>query len=235
MVEQRPIETDEAEKRSKWFTVAVGVTAGIVGLFVWVIWPRSTSHHVLAPVAHVVIPSSGGCHLPDTDQTVPTSGPKVIWTIVGYIDMPSSASAGPQRLGGGVAQCFAHTPVGALVASVQIEDRVLVDSDWRQQVDTGFAPGPGVSQFIEARAAAGNTPNEPGEYCQMDGFSFLGYSPTQAQIEEVSSCGGRLQAVTVTMRWLKGDWLLVTSPAGDLATHPTIIANLTGFEPWGGI
>ena len=175
-----------------------------------------------------------GCHLHGGSGKIPTSPPAVTWQLFNTVALPYSETAGPGYVTGDVARCFAHTPTGALIADQHIATRYLIAAGWRQVVAAGVVPGPGVNVYSAERSKVAST-SSAGDYCQTAGFSFLNYTPERAQIEDVSRCGGNLQAVTSTVEWSGTDWRLVLQPDGSESPSETNIANLTGFIAWGGV
>jgi cytoskeletal protein RodZ len=118
---------------SRGFLISATVIVVILGLLIWLVVGGTKSHrHSLTKPTQAAAPavrgtSIGGstCNVSPGDQTVPESAPAgVTWQIIGYIAFPSSKAAGPEVVTGDIARCFAHSPLGALIAMVQIDDRV---------------------------------------------------------------------------------------------------------------
>ena len=128
--------------RSFWDrrTVSAGVVlALVVGLLIWLLVTRvSGAHHVGAPttqrspassvattVKHTTS-SGSACHVPTGSQAVPQYSPQgITWQLYQTVALPYSNTAGPMIVDGGVARCYAHDPLGALLAASQNPRQVL--------------------------------------------------------------------------------------------------------------
>lgn len=175
---------------------------------------------------------------PSPAVPVPSAAPAgVRWQLFQGVAVPFSAVDGPADVRGDVAGGFAHTPVGALLASQQIAVRKLLAPDWRAVVAASIAPGPGRDAWVAARGAVGElAPTAPGQLGQVAGFRFVDYSPRRAVIQTVSRFGsGRLQVTVSTVRWSGRDWQLVLQPDGGESPTAQAVGSLAGFVPWGGV
>lgn len=95
--------------------------------------------------------------LADERQDVPTSAPAgVTWTLYEAVALPSSKAAGPALADEDAARCYAHTPVGALLATSQISVRYLAADDWRKVTRTQTV-GEGRDTYIADRTEAERT------------------------------------------------------------------------------
>jgi len=179
----------------------------------------------------------GPCpELADEQQDVPTSAPRrVTWYLYDGVALPSSKKSGPAVTDKNVARCYAHSPVGALLAASQISVRYLAADDWRKVTRTQTV-GPGRDFYISQRAKAEKKdPTEPnsGAHGQIAGFKFVTYNATTAVLQTVwRFSDGRMQAATTTMLWRDGDWRL-EYPADP--AKPVPLDSLAGYVEWGGV
>jgi hypothetical protein len=253
------MEPHDEPRRSFWGrgTIAAGVVLLIVVLLLaYLIFGRNGSNHTTTPTpptsASTAPPASTGgtssttpgrgmttsCNLPDSDQTVPeVTPPGITWSLYQTVALPSSPTAGPEIVDGDVARCYAHTPVGALLAASQIPYRYLIAPDWRAVDLEQVMPGPGRDKFVQERATTNNSGgNQPGDYNQLAGFKFVTYSSAVAVIEIASKSGsGALQAGAVTVDWSSGDWKLQLQPDGSSSPQELPITSLVGFSTWSGV
>lgn len=178
------------------------------------------------------------CSLPAGDQTVPNyTPPGITWRIYQTVALPYSPTYGPQHVNGDIARCYAHDATGALVAASQIGVRYLIAPQWRKVVDQQVVANVGRSVYISNRAKVSNQGgNQPGNYNQFAGFKYVTYSPSQAVIELVTTSGsGAMQATTVTVDWVSGDWRLLLQPDGGTSPNAFPVTSLTGFASWAGV
>ncbi|MFF5264585.1 hypothetical protein ACFY4C_37155 [Actinomadura viridis] len=175
-----------------------------------------------------------GCRPTDTDQRIPQTTPTGIsWQMLGAKPLPYSATAGPMVVEpSGVARCYAHTPLGALLAATQLTTRYWGAPDWRQVVRRQVMPGPGADAFVKLRSSVTLDVSEPAD-AQVAGFKFSAYSPQVAVIQMASRINsGALQFVVLTMQWHQGDWKLLLQADGRPGNGATSITTLDGFAPW---
>ncbi|MEV7345466.1 hypothetical protein [Streptomyces sp. NPDC093544] len=179
----------------------------------------------------------GSCpELADGEQDLPTSAPAgVTWNLYGSVALPSSEEAGPATAGKDVARCYAHTPVGALLANSQISVRYLAADDWLKVTRTQTV-GAGRDAYITDRTKAEQTAapaGDSGSHGQIAGFRFVTYNDTTAVIQTVWRFpDGQLQAATTTVLWQDGDWRL-EYPADP--ADPAPVDSLAGYTQWGGV
>jgi hypothetical protein len=186
-------------------------------------------------------PGSGqaapGCAPSDTDQQVPTLAPTdVTWSIVNTVALPASASAGPLHTDGLVADCYAHTPKGALLAAVNLFYRAAVEAPQTTVVERQAVPGPGTTT-LEQQLRTVTEPIAPGEIAQLAGFRIVSYTPDTTVVTLVNGTAqaNTLKAQDVTVRWSGNDWKLVVGPDGSISTPGTSITSLAGYIGFGGV
>ncbi|WP_267717160.1 hypothetical protein [Streptomyces sp. CoH17] len=240
------------EPRSPWLRGGFVLAAAFVG-FVAVIGaavalgptgsgtsdstPQTSSTHTDGPPRPASTGSAASCPaLADTGQDVPSTTPGgVTWALYRAVALPSSDAAGPAVTNGDVARCYAHTPVGALLATTQISVRYLAAEDWASVTRTQTV-GVGRDAYIAERTKAEQTASpdrEDSAHGQIAGFRFVTYSETTAVLQTVWRFpDGRMQAATTTVLWQRGDWKL-EYPAAPAAPVP--VDSLAGYIEWGGL
>ena len=184
--------------------------------------------------------ASAGCHVPPGSQQVLTVAPSgITWQLWQGIALPYSKMAGPEVIQGDVARCYAHSPLGALLATVQITSRFVVATDWQPIVYQQILPTAGreiVIKTEEAAAREPNTPSPPGTYSQIAGFSFVTYTPQVVAIDLVERGENGAMAVgTYTVQWSDGDWKVVVQPNGQFTPPVQQVSSLAGYVMWGGV
>lgn len=137
---------------------------------------------------------------------------------------------------GDVARCYAHTPVGALIAAWQITTRYFTANDWRAVTLDQTMPGPGRSAYIQKRSQVAGGAASPGEYAQLAGFKFVSYTPAEAVIEIVTrTSDGSMGMTVLTVMWSAGDWKLQLQGDGSASPSVQQVTSLDGFVAWGGV
>ena len=182
--------------------------------------------------------TDASCSLPAGNQSVPDyTPPGITWRIYQTVALPYSPTYGPQYVNGDIARCYAHDPTGALVAASQIGVRYLIAPQWRKVVDQQVVANTGRSVYISNRATVSNQGgNQPGSYNQFAGFKYVTYGPSQAVLELVTtSSSGAMQATTVTVDWVSGDWRLLLQPDGGTSPNAFPVTSLAGFASWAGV
>jgi hypothetical protein len=236
---------DRSPLRRPWFMAAAAVGALIVagGVVVALLPPPQrdvTTPPTASPGSSTAPPASqpsGGAALP---TALPTMAPEdVSWQLVGQTAVPVSRSAGPTNMTA-TATGFAHTPVGALIAAAQISTRSGYSagrSVWEPTIDGQFVPGPDRDRLLAALRAVGDAAAGPGELSQIAGYLYQSYTPETAVIGLVyrAPAAGTptYHVLTVTLRWIDGDWRMVAPPGGSWTSVNRAATDLTGVVEWG--
>jgi len=66
------------------------------------------------------------------DQQLPRTAPPVSWVTVKTLALPVSPTAGPQVNTDTVMSGYAHTPIGALIATADTSSRYSIVDNWRR-------------------------------------------------------------------------------------------------------
>lgn len=176
-----------------------------------------------------------GCRTDDSDQAKPTAAPRDFhWKANGTGLVPVSRTVGPLKYDGPVWSCFAHTPMGAVMAVHSITDHLSYEG-WRKVVDQQVVPGAGRDALTATRAQSGDksTTGSPdaGGYV---GFTVLTYNESQATVMVlVRGMGdGGYGAASVTVRWQDGDWKLAPEPDGTIYSGVSQVSGTNGFVTW---
>ncbi|GGL84404.1 hypothetical protein GCM10010095_81480 [Streptomyces anthocyanicus] len=177
-----------------------------------------------------------GCHTNDTGDAVPMEPPKGIkWRMLGLVRVPVSDEAGPTRTDGGVWWCFAHTPLGAVLAAHTITSEVT-EEHWRSVIDRQIVPGKGrdIFEFTRAtkpdiiRGSASSTVAAPA------GFTVISYTDAAAEVKLLLKTSSAYAETTFDLRWSGGDWRLLPSSHGTLHSEVSALDNPRGFVLWKG-
>jgi len=159
--------------------------------------------------------------------------------------LPVSAQAGPRDTSGGLASGFADTPLGALVAVINIAARTA----WQfgpgifQPTIQSQVTGPYASQMLSADldaygAGAAQVPDVHA-YASIIGYQWAGYTPSDATVDLVEAGpggdGSTVYAVSqIQAEWISGDWRVLAPPGGDWGNSATQIASLNGYLTFPG-
>jgi hypothetical protein len=200
--------------------------------------PGSTMSSV-SPAA-AVSPSAGPAQSPPTDLA------GLGWMDFGGIELPVSRNAGPRHVRGGLASGFSDTPLGALLAAVNIA--VRANAQWGPAI---FGPtirrqvtGPGAAALLAGcRATYDQTIRAEGvpagqplgrAYVTEEAFRWVIYTPVDATVDIVSAGPGdqgtTVRAVTrVEVEWSGTDWRVIAPPGGDWGNSAAALTSLTGY------
>jgi hypothetical protein len=170
----------------------------------------------------------------------------VRWSGFYGVELPVSAQAGPYDTSGGVATGFAHTPLGALLAAVNIG--VRANAQWGPRifgtVIRGQVTGPDAAALLagcqaaydQAAQSAGVTGGQPLGTVDVteQAFRWITYTPAAAILDLVSAGpgdGGATVRASVQMEviWDGGDWKVVAPPGGDWGNSATGLSSLAGY------
>ncbi|WP_205217080.1 hypothetical protein [Enterococcus hirae] len=162
-----------------------------------------------------------------------TAPADVRWKDYRGIALPVSTSAGPTDHTAPVVAGYTHTPAGALVAACQINARMLItpNGGWRKVLEAQVMPSVGRDAYAKMRATVGDEA-PPAGWAQYAGFRFVTYTDELTVITVATrSADGTLQMANETLTWSGDDWRLIL-PASGLG-QPQVIADLSGYTPWG--
>ena len=175
----------------------------------------------------------------------------VRWSGFYGVELPVSAQAGPYDTSGGVAAGFAHSPLGALLAAVNIG--VRANAQWGPRIFTtvirGQVTGPDAAALLAGCQAAydqaaqsdGVTGGQPLGTVDVteQAFRWITYTPAAAILDLVSAGPGASGAtvrasVQMEVVWDGGDWKVVAPPGGDWGNSAAELSSLAGYTVFPG-
>ncbi|MCK9900752.1 hypothetical protein CC117_12020 [Parafrankia colletiae] len=155
-----------------------------------------------------------------------------------------SPSAGPSRLDNNLATGFARTPLGAVVAGINIAGRAdgsLGEPIYRPTIERQVI-GDGQADLLR-RVHRDGRPDVPATGEQTDGtgvgshgFTLHSYTDDEATISYllVATRGSqhKYAVYRLTVRWVDGDWKLLAPPNGDFGAVISTPTSIDGFQPF---
>ena len=111
-------------------------------------------------------------HAGSDPAALPAAPPGVSWTSIGIVPVPVSPTAGPLRRSGPVWSCYAHTPMGAVIAA-HVIPALLLTGHWRTVVDQAVVHDAGRTAFLRASAHQPRAHLSPGQIPTPEGFHIL--------------------------------------------------------------
>jgi hypothetical protein len=209
------------------------------------------------PAATATAPSSpagaAGPGSQDQPRVPRVSLASVRWSGFYGVELPVSAQAGPSGTSGGVAAGFAHTPLGALLAAVNIG--VRANAQWGPRIFTtvirGQVTGPDAAALLascqaaydQAAQSAGVTRGQPLGTVDVteEAFRWITYTPAAAILDLAvagpgAGAGGATVRASVQMQvvWDGGDWKVVAPPGGDWGNSAAELSSLAGYTAFPG-
>ena len=175
----------------------------------------------------------------------------VRWSGFYGVELPVSAQAGPYDTSGGMAAGFAHSPLGALLAAVNIG--VRANAQWGPRIFTavirGQVTGPDAAALLAGCQAAYDQAAQSGQVTggqplgtvdvTEQAFRWVAYTPAAAILDLVSagpgSNGATVRAsVQMEAVWDGGDWKVVAPPGGDWGNSAAELSSLAGYTVFPG-
>ena len=204
------------------------------------------------PAATAQAPASpAGAAGPGQPQVPRVSLASVRWSGFYGVELPVSAQAGPYDTSGGMAAGFARTPLGALLAAVNIG--VRANAQWGPRIFTavirGQVTGPDAAALLagcqaaydQAAQSAGVTAGQPLGTADVteQAFRWVAYTPAAAILDLVGagpgSNGATVRAsVQMEAVWDGGDWKVVAQPGGDWGNSAAALSSLAGYTVFSG-
>lgn len=179
------------------------------------------------------------CGLDAGDQAVPTSAPRATWQLVRRFAAPTAPkSAGPGRIDDGLRSCFAHSPVGALYAAVNVIAMTASDDLRAPFIRQLTVPGVGRDRAIASLGQEPSSAQNASTALQVAGFAIKDYRPRSAAVDLAFRVDSGTSAgyvhLALALRWLAGDWKLALPDTGQPFDGMARISDLTGYVPWRG-
>ena len=141
------------------------------------------------------------------------------------MEVPQRPSVyGPEHTNGVWSTCFADSPAGALLAAI----------NFYAESTTGVAEESVMRRYaVGAPSSMGSNEGLDGSGpVQLAGYRYQSYTPSRAEISVVfQGPEGKTAAIVTTMVWRSEDWKYVFPPGGIPSYE--VIADLTGYVPWG--
>jgi hypothetical protein len=173
------------------------------------------------------------------------------WSDYHGVSLPSSPAAGPRDTSGSLASGFTDTPLGALLAALNIA--VRANAQWGPDI---YGPtirdqvtGPDAAALLSACQADYTQASQAGHitrdaplgdaYVSEEAFRWIAWTPSDATVDLVSAGPGS-QGVTVraTTRveviWSGGDWRVIAPPGGDWGNAAAELSSLNGYTIFPG-
>lgn len=154
-----------------------------------------------------------------------------MYDYLGGLRLPRSPTAGPRTMEGDLASGFAHSPLGAVLAAVNIAYRTAPNLGAPVYEPTISSQVVGVDKpalLAAARRDGSGSVPKPGQRIagsdsSLDGWRVDSYSPDQVTmhylISQVSENGDLVSAaVQVYLRWIDEDWRVIAPAGGDWAS-----------------
>lgn len=235
----------------RWTLVVAAFVLGLVvvgALFVVLASPVDDSGHTSAQSSATPAPSTSpsmtptvtqtggnlGCGVTDTSQKLPTSTPKgITWSIWKRGALPKSKTAGPLESDDttGVTGCYARTPVGAVMAAINISFRMSLAAPHTDIVDRQVVDGPYKAKLRDAVSSY----SAPGDLPQIAGFSIVSYSKKYATIGIAIGNTSGYATNREQVAWQNGTWMLVPT-ADDLSSDSwQNVDNIDGYITLRGV
>jgi hypothetical protein len=210
--------------------------------------PRNPAVAATAPASPAGAAGPGGQGQPLLPRVSLAS---VRWSGFYGVELPVSAQAGPYDTSGGVATGFAHTPLGALLAAVNVG--VRANAQWGPRIFTtvirGQVTGPDAAALLASCQAAYDQAAQSGQvaggqplgtvHVTEQAFRWITYTPAAAILDLVSAApgdGGATVRASVQMEvvWDGGDWKVVAPPGGDWGNSAAALSSLAGYTAFPG-
>jgi hypothetical protein len=210
--------------------------------------PASRSPAATAPASPAGAAGPGSLVQPQVPRVSLAS---VRWSGFYGVELPVSAQAGPYDTSGGMAAGFAHSPLGALLAAVNIG--VRANAQWGPRIFTavirGQVTGPDAAALLAGCQAAYDQAAQSGQVSggqplgtavvTEQAFRWVAYTPAAAILDLVSagpgSNGATVRAsVQMEAVWDGGDWKVVAPPGGDWGNSAAGLSSLAGYTVFPG-
>ncbi|MGI8333651.1 hypothetical protein ACRYCC_27190 [Actinomadura scrupuli] len=169
----------------------------------------------------------------------------------GLVRLPTSATDGPRDPSNGLARGFARTPLGALLAAMNIAERAnavwgpaVFEATIKHQVIGGDADAMLAGtreQYEDLRQEAAVDEGAPlgRPVAQIEAYRWQGYTPAEATVDMVTARRGDddltyRMATRIQVRWEDNDWRVLAPPGGAWASSATRVDPTDGYTIFPG-
>ena len=235
-------------RRPLWIVVAIFLAVVLVGGGIAAVTgafngrDKTTAEPTSAPSTSSGLPQGAAsvCGLDGYKTTNDlASAPTATWKIIGSMAAPQDQKgAGPGKTSndGVLNTCFAHTPTGALFASVNYLAS-LTDARNVGRLAPLFADGAFKDQLEASPPPASDSGDT--SRSQVQGFKIDNYGANEATVDlAIQYTGGendgQLLSLPVVLKWEDGDWKVFISANG-APVAPTTLSCLGGYIPFSGV
>jgi hypothetical protein len=212
--------------------VASGVfLALLTAIGIAVTFASGPSGTAVRAAPHRAAVDTGGsrCGLPVGRQDPVVGPPRASWVLVGRIAAPSIPGVGPGVVQGTDRRCFAHSPLGALLAAANFLPSTAAATDQRLGMDHYVA---GHLRDVYARQPA--IPVDPGTSAQTVGFKVESLGADAVDVSLALRINGVLGYVVLPMRWtVPGDWRVQLLSAAQ-PVDAGRLDSMADYIPWSG-
>jgi hypothetical protein len=210
--------------------------------------PASRSPAATAPASPAGAAGPGSLVQPQLPRMSLAS---VRWSGFYGVELPVSAQAGPYDTSGGMAAGFAHSPLGALLAAVNIG--VRANAQWGPRIFTavirGQVTGPDAAALLAGCQAAYDQAAQSGQVTggqplgtvdvTEQAFRWITYTPAAAILDLAvagpGASGATVHAsVQMEVVWDGGGWKVVAPPGGDWGNSAAELPSLAGYTAFPG-
>ena len=155
------------------------------------------------------------------------------WKADGTGLVPVSKAAGPLKYDGPVWSCFAHTPMGAVMAAHSITDHLSYDG-WRKVVEQQVVPGTGRDALIASRSQEADKSPRARRTPAATPASLSCRTTRRRDRDGPGPWHGRrrLRLRLGNRGWHDGDWKLAPDPDGTIYTGVAQVSGTDGFVTW---
>ncbi|MBD8519143.1 hypothetical protein [Plantibacter sp. CFBP 8804] len=219
-----------------WIVVGSLVAISLVVLF-WPTHSTTSTSPASTSAAGSAAPAADSCPTSDWDDAAVEPPRDLRWLTVAGNAWPTSETDGPTRTFDGLRRCFAHSPVGAALAAVNLTQSLrtadLVDA--HHILDSQYVQNDGKS--IADQDVDTYFPQQPVEnrkFGAVVGYTFVGYSADLTRVVLVEKWPHRNQftGYTVTLEWHDNDWQVLLDASGQPSPDGEITIDPEAFTYW---
>ena len=241
---------------SPWFIASVVFLVVVLALGVWVVGGRIVSGRASGGSVPSTVPlpaasssasgvagasansdaAASSCGLAAGDQQVPTVAPAGrVSTIAPGLDIPVVDGVGPADMrSGGISQCFAHSPTGAVLGAVNWVKWFSSEQRLPEVITTLMAEGQDRDRL--ARLVDDGWDGSTSSPVEVRGFK-VDVRSTDEIVVTLAVRTGRsadegLVSWPVLLRWESGDWKVVAPASNAWGQEPVDSVAAGGFTEW---
>lgn len=179
-----------------------------------------------------------GLEAVETEGTLTRAPADTEWQYVGTVAVPAVEGHGPGVIEeNGFRRCFAHSPQGAVMATMNYIAATDTAATHRQAIEHLLAAGPYRDSILSQAPPSPNEQLNGGIRGTFEGFRLLSFSPSSVEVDVLIRIdpNGQYVSVVLPLVWEEGDWRVALESEEHLQNSFVELSSPSGYVSWSAV